>query len=97
MSLVRAQAAEHFGKFYGEFAEPLSASRILFKMWFVYILLCDKKTFYVGITNNLKKRLFEHKNKKSFFTKKFSDFELAHCEKYNKKYEAARREKQIKG
>ena len=66
-------------------------------MWHTYILLCDKKTFYVGITNNLDERLMEHKNKESFFTKKFSDVELVYKEQFSDKFEAAKREKQIKG
>jgi len=49
--------------------------------WFVYMLLCDEKTFYIGITNNVNKRLMEHKNKQSFFTKKFSRLKLVYCEK----------------
>lgn len=66
-------------------------------MWYTYILLCDKKTFYVGMTNNLESRLMQHKNKESFFTKKFSDIELVYSEQYNTKSEAAAREKQLKG
>jgi len=65
--------------------------------WYVYLLLCDQKTFYVGITNDLKNRIIQHKNKQSFFTKKFSDIKLVHCEKYLTNHEAALREKQIKG
>ena len=66
-------------------------------MWYVYLLFCDQKTFYVGMTDNLKNRLLEHKNKQSFFTKKFSDLQLVYCEKHPTKYKAAKREKQIKG
>ena len=66
-------------------------------MWYVYILLCDVETFYTGITNNLKKRIEEHKNKKSFFTKKFSRLEPVYYEKFIGKSVAAKREKQIKG
>jgi len=65
--------------------------------WYLYILLCDQKTFYVGMTNDLKNRIYEHKTKQSFFTKKFSDIELVYCEKYETDHEAALREKQIKG
>lgn len=32
--------------------------------WFVYILLCSDNTLYVGITNNLEKRIQTHNNKK---------------------------------
>lgn len=66
-------------------------------MWHVYLLLCDQKTFYVGITDNPKERLLEHRNKKSLFTKKFSDIEFGYCENYPGKHLAALREKQIKG
>ena len=65
--------------------------------WFVYLLFCDQKTFYVGITPDLKSRLLEHRNKQSFFTKKFSDVRIVYCEKYPNKFEAARRERQLKG
>lgn len=61
------------------------------------MLLCDKKTFYVGITNKLKGRINAHKNRESFFTKKFSDIKFVYCEKYLSKHEAAKREKQLKG
>jgi putative endonuclease len=64
---------------------------------FVYILLCDQKTFYVGITGNIDKRLLEHKSKTSFFTKKFSDIELVFQEEHLDKKSAERREKQLKG
>lgn len=83
---VRIEVPEHFDK--------LSAS---YYMWYLYILLCDKKTFYIGITNNLEKRFQEHKDKKSFFTKKFSELEIIHKEVFQNKFEAAQREKQLKG
>jgi putative endonuclease len=67
------------------------------KPWFVYLLLCDQKTFYVGMTNDLENRLIEHKTKQSFFTKKFSEIELTYCEQYKFEHEAATREKQLKG
>src|SRR3989344_729753 len=52
-------------------------------IWYTYILLCDQKTFYVGMTNDLASRLAEHKNKQSFFTKKFFDIELVYKEEKN--------------
>ena len=30
------------------------------KEYFVYILECNDKSFYTGVTNNLEKRLLEH-------------------------------------
>lgn len=61
------------------------------------MLLCDQKTFYLGITNDLVHRLTQHRNKQTFSTRKFSDFILVYCEKYSSKHEAALREKQLKG
>jgi len=29
-------------------------------MWHIYILKCADKTFYTGITNDLKRRIWEH-------------------------------------
>lgn len=49
------------------------------------------------MTNNLELRLIEHRNKKSFFTKKFSEIELVYKEQFNSKTEAAERERQLKG
>jgi len=66
-------------------------------MWYLYILLCDKKTFYVGISNDLENRLKQHRDKQSFFTKKFSELEIIYQEKYENKTEAVKREKQLKG
>ena len=66
-------------------------------MWYVYMLLCDKKTFYTGITTDIVNRMKRHKTKNSFFTKKFSDIEIVYCEKYIKEHDAVIREKQIKG
>lgn len=83
---MRALIREHFDK--------LSA---LPMKYYVYILLCDQKTFYVGMTKCLEKRITEHKNKQSFFTKKFSDIKVVYQEEYMTKKEAETREAQLKG
>ena len=31
------------------------------KLWFTYILLCEKDKYYIGVTNDLTKRLNQHK------------------------------------
>ena len=61
------------------------------------MLLCDQKTFYVGMSDNPKERLSAHRAGKSLFTKKFSDIRFVYCEQWSGKHEAAMREKQIKG
>ena len=65
--------------------------------YFIYILLCNQKTYYIGITDNLDRRLTEHKSKKSFYTKQFSDVKLVYSEKVKNKILAEKRESQIKG
>ena len=65
-------------------------------MWYVYMLLCDKKTYYVGTTNNLPERMREHKEGRSFFTKQFSACELVYQEWHPDQKSATKREKQLK-
>ena len=66
-------------------------------MWHTYILLCDQKTFYIGITHDLAERLKQHKHKESFYTKRFSDIQLVYSESFSNRIIAEKREKQIKG
>jgi predicted GIY-YIG superfamily endonuclease len=65
--------------------------------WHTYILLCDKKTFYVGITHNMSQRLTSHKLKYNLATKKFSTVDLVYSEEYSTRLQAERRERQLKG
>ena len=65
-------------------------------MWYVYILLCDQKTYYVGQTDDIDRRLAQHKHKESFFTKKFSDLQLVYTEQLSSRSSAERREVQLK-
>jgi putative endonuclease len=65
--------------------------------WYTYILLCDQKMYYVGMTSDLKRRVNQHKDGKSLFTKKFSDIELVYFEQSDAKDLAEKREKQLKG
>ena len=65
--------------------------------WFIYILLCDKKIFYVGLSSNLEQRILSHKLKYNIGTKKLSYIELVYSEKYPDRNSAEKREKQLKG
>lgn len=65
--------------------------------WYVYILFCDQKMYYVGSTNNINRRLLEHQTKQSNFTHKFSDVKLVYKEELFSKEQALTREMQIKG
>jgi putative endonuclease len=65
--------------------------------WNTYILLCDQKTYYIGLTSNLENRIKSHKRKENTATKEFSDIRLVYQEKYETRKEAENREKQLKG
>ena len=69
------------------------------KEYFVYILTNISNTvLYVGVTNNLIRRIFEHKNKLSVsFSKKYNTNKLVYFETYSDPESAILREKQIKG
>ena len=64
----------------------------------VYILTNTHKTvFYVGVTNNLDRRVFQHKVKMNKgFTSHYNCDQLVYFEDYNDIREAIHREKQLK-
>ena len=62
-------------------------------MYYLYILKSIKdKGYYIGITDNLKKRLEEHNKGKTKSLKNRIPFELKYKEEYNTKTEARKRE-----
>lgn len=69
------------------------------KFGYVYIMFNKRNgTLYVGVTSNLKKRVYEHKNKLiEDFTKKYDVSNLGYYEKFDSIEDAILREKQIKG
>ncbi len=71
--------------------------KLALKMWKLYILYCNNKHFYTGITTNLNNRLKQHRNKQSKFTKCFNKIVLVYTEKFKNKKDAAAREKEVKG
>jgi putative endonuclease len=66
--------------------------------YFVYILASEiGGTLYIGVTNNLIRRVFEHKsNAVPGFTKKYDVKRLVHFEIYDDIENAIRREKRLK-
>ena len=68
------------------------------KKGFVYILFSEKNgTLYTGVTSNLVKRVYEHKQKLvDGFTKKYNVDKLGYFEIYESIEQAIEREKQIK-
>jgi len=67
-------------------------------MYYVYILANKKNgTLYIGVTNNLLKRIYEHKNDfVEGFTKKYQVHLLVYYEQINEIAAAITREKQLK-
>ncbi len=63
----------------------------------VYIMSSATRTLYVGVTNNLVRRVFEHKNHfVAGFSDKFNTTSLVYYEVSDDPISATEREKQIK-
>ncbi len=71
----------------------------LLMSYFVYILECRDKSFYVGCTNDLNRRLDQHNNSKSgaHYTKLRRPVVFRYKEEFNTLKEARKRESEIKG
>jgi putative endonuclease len=66
--------------------------------YYVYIMTNRSKTLYTGITNNLERRVFEHKHHLvEGFTERYNITKLVYYEETDDVREAISREKQIKG
>jgi len=65
--------------------------------YYVYVLESKKNgAIYIGCTQNLRKRLKEHKEGKIYSTKKLLPVELVYVEAYRSKKDAFEREKCLK-
>jgi len=65
--------------------------------FFVYIMTSGTGTTYVGMTNDIERRVQEHKQGlQSGFTSKYKINRLVYYEEYDYVYDAIAREKQIK-
>jgi len=68
------------------------------KAFYLYIMSSKSGTLYVGMTNNIKRRVYEHKCRLiPGFTKKYKVERLLYIETINDPVSAIKREKQIKG
>lgn len=68
------------------------------RSYYVYILTNRSGTLYVGVTNNLIRRMFEHRKAgPETFTGKYKLNRLVYFEAGPTAYDAITREKQIKG
>lgn len=68
------------------------------RQYFVYILSNANRTLYIGVTNDLERRVQEHKAKLvPGFTARYSISCLVHFESFSDVRNAIEREKQLKG
>ncbi len=66
--------------------------------YYVYIMTNRSKTLYTGVTGNLEKRVFEHKQgMKGEFAARYKIDRLVYFERFGDIHAAIAREKQIKG
>jgi putative endonuclease len=68
------------------------------KQYYVYIMASYSRVLYTGVTNDLCRRVYEHKNKvHDGFTSKYNVNQLVYYDLTNDVTAAIEREKQIKG
>jgi putative endonuclease len=68
------------------------------KTYYVYIMANDNRTIYIGITNDLLRRVDQHKKKlPPGFTAKYGLTYLVYYEETDNVWSALEREKQLKG
>ncbi len=68
------------------------------KSYWVYILASKSRRLYVGITNDLTRRVHEHKNSAFIgFTSKYQINRLVYFEEFSNPSDAISREKELKG
>ena len=66
--------------------------------YWVYIMANRRRTLYTGVTNDLTRRVYEHKQKLAAgFTLKYDIIHLVYFESTSEVQSAIAREKQIKG
>jgi putative endonuclease len=67
------------------------------KKFFVYVMSSKiRKYIYVGLTENVEKRVGQHNSGKEKTTKPYTPFELIHQETFSTRLDARKREKQLK-
>lgn len=65
--------------------------------YYVYIMASISKVLYIGVTNDIIRRVYEHKSGKiKGFTSKYRCYKLVYFEYFTQIEEAIQREKQLK-
>ena len=66
------------------------------RTYYVYILASKSRRLYVGVTGNLERRIYQHRNGLGTFTSQYRINRLVHFEEFSHPIEAIEREKRIK-
>ena len=67
------------------------------RTYYVYILASKSRRTYIGVTNNLQRRLYQHRTGQVHTTARYRLFRLVYVECTADVLAAIRREKQLKG
>lgn len=68
------------------------------KTYYVYIVASASRVLYTGLTNNIKRRVEEHRQKSVLgFAAHYNTSELVQVERFGNIHAAIAREKQLKG
>ena len=68
-----------------------------YRIYYVYILASLSRRLYIGVTNNLERRLYEHRHPVgNTFASRYRITRLVHFEEYGYVLDAIAREKQLK-
>jgi len=66
-------------------------------MYYIYVLNSKtKKYIYVGLTNNLKRRIHQHQTGREKTTRPYRPFEVLKVETFSDRIQARQREKYLK-
>lgn len=66
------------------------------RQFYVYILSSHSRRLYVGVTNNLTRRVYQHSRKESGFTARYNITRLVYYEVHGDPVSAIHREKRLK-
>lgn len=68
------------------------------KTFYVYIMSNEQRTIYIGMTNDLERRTWDHKQRRvQGFSSRYRINKLVYVENFESAQEAIAREKQLKG
>src|SRR3989344_1395278 len=89
--IVRDRVKKDYYQAFGDYRDLPAPRR-----YFVYVILCDDNSIYIGQTNNLQKRWEEHRDGRSSWTAKHKPVRVIHHEEFEAREEAVKREKWLK-